>query len=523
MPLATATPPLPERPAWRELWRSLVLTAVVIAAVTTALAVSLYNRELELHRQTIDAVAELRAQQLGTWVLERLQSASLHATSFPQAEMYQQWREERDPEARDRLFLRLSQFATAGGFTSVMLLDETGELLWHEDAAPELLTREHRDELLTAAARLPSAYIGPYYDTRGELQLDFVTRLPVAPPAPQPVVVLHVRCGDFLGDDLLRFPVPVEGSQVQLFRRAGAEVMLLSRLDPDGVGGPALTVLPVAQTLLAELPASLDPARPARVTGPDLRGVEVHGAAADVPGTDWLLVATVDARESLRAALPLVFWTAALGILLYFAIAAVLVMRRQQQQLARSVAAQQEQAGQLRAMQLLGAIADSSTDCIYVKDLEGRYLLFNRASTEFTGRTAEEVLGKDDRFLFPPSQAEMLLATHEHVLEAGRTVTVEETVDSVNGTRFVLATKGPLYDDDGTLIGVYGIARDVTEQQLSAIRLQRQREELARQNKELVRFNRVMVGRELEMRRLKEEVNELARQLGREPPYKLHE
>jgi len=51
--------------------------------------------------------------------------------------------------------------------------------------------------------------------------------------------------------------------------------------------------------------------------------------------------------------------------------------------------------------------------------------------------------------------------------------------------------------------------------------LRRQTQELAQRNAELERFNRATVGRELDMIALKQQVNELSRQLGQEPPYPL--
>ena len=56
----------------------------------------------------------------------------------------------------------------------------------------------------------------------------------------------------------------------------------------------------------------------------------------------------------------------------------------------------------LRALHLLGVVSDSSPDAIYVKDRQGRYLLFNRAAGQMVGKDPAEVLGQDDRAIFPP-------------------------------------------------------------------------------------------------------------------------
>lgn len=167
-----------------------------------------------------------------------------------------------------------------------------------------------------------------------------------------------------------------------------------------------------------------------------------------------------------------------------------------------------------RSLNLLGAIAENSDDAIFAKDLEGRYLLFNTAAGRFVGKPPAEVLGRDDRDLFPPDQAEMLMAIGQRIVATGRTESNEEALDTPQGRRIFQATKGPLRDSDQHIFGSFGIARDITERKQGEA-------ELSCRLEELERFNRASIGRELDMIRLKREVNTLAQQLGRTPPYPL--
>ena len=52
---------------------------------------------------------------------------------------------------------------------------------------------------------------------------------------------------------------------------------------------------------------------------------------------------------------------------------------------------------------MLMAIADASVDAIFAKDEQGRYLLFSNAAARIVGKPADQVVGKDDRALFPPA------------------------------------------------------------------------------------------------------------------------
>jgi len=114
-------------------------------------------------------------------------------------------------------------------------------------------------------------------------------------------------------------------------------------------------------------------------------------------------------------------------------------------------------------MQLLAAIADHTDDVIFAKDTAGRYLVFNRAAGRYLDRSTDDVLGRDDRALFPPEQAKMLMADDRRVMTEGKIATGEETLATALGPRTLLVTKGPLHDETGKISGVFGIAHDISE------------------------------------------------------------
>ena len=117
----------------------------------------------------------------------------------------------------------------------------------------------------------------------------------------------------------------------------------------------------------------------------------------------------------------------------------------------------------VRTLSLLATIVDNSTDAIYAKDLEGRYLLVNRETARILGLSVESMVGKNDAALFPMAQANMLRDNDLRVIAGNETKTEEETLSSVAGMRIFLDTKGPLRDSEGCVIGMFGISRDITE------------------------------------------------------------
>lgn len=134
-----------------------------------------------------------------------------------------------------------------------------------------------------------------------------------------------------------------------------------------------------------------------------------------------------------------------------------------------------------RASRLLQAIANNSPDAIFAKDTEGRYQLFNHEAGRLAGRPVAQVLGQDDTVMFPREQALMLRRHDERVMSLDQAETFEETVDTTMGRLIFSATKGPLRNADGQVVGVFGISRDVTQRRATedALRLSEQKFRLA--------------------------------------------
>jgi len=121
---------------------------------------------------------------------------------------------------------------------------------------------------------------------------------------------------------------------------------------------------------------------------------------------------------------------------------------------------------------MLAALFSATTDAVYVKDPQGRYLFVNRAAEAITGKSASEALGKDDTAVFAPAEATVVMEGDRLAMAAPAPVTYEETVtDAAGVVRTYLSTKGPVRDKAGTLLGLFGIARDVTERKRAEMEL----------------------------------------------------
>ncbi len=116
-----------------------------------------------------------------------------------------------------------------------------------------------------------------------------------------------------------------------------------------------------------------------------------------------------------------------------------------------------------RSERLLRAVLDGTTDAVFVKDRDGRYLLANGATVRFIGRPVADVLGRNDLELFEAASAERLLANDRAILTGGEVVTLEETLTSAGVSRTYQTTKAPYRDATGTVVGLVGVARDISD------------------------------------------------------------
>jgi PAS domain S-box-containing protein len=126
-----------------------------------------------------------------------------------------------------------------------------------------------------------------------------------------------------------------------------------------------------------------------------------------------------------------------------------------------------------KTLGMLEAVIEGTTDDVFVKDLDGRFITVNAKAAHTLGRPREELLGRLLHDVLPHDVADMMAETDRQILERGTVETFEELVSVDGEPRVHLTTKGPYRARDGTLLGTFGIARNITARK-------RQEEELVR-------------------------------------------
>ena len=117
-----------------------------------------------------------------------------------------------------------------------------------------------------------------------------------------------------------------------------------------------------------------------------------------------------------------------------------------------------------RRGQLLRLVIETSPDPVFVKNRKSQILFANPAAMRAIGLPAEQVVGRSDREFYGDSSAGSAIEENDRrIMERGVEEVVEEAIPSPGGERVFLSTKTPWRDSTGAVIGLVGIARDITK------------------------------------------------------------
>jgi PAS domain S-box-containing protein len=161
-----------------------------------------------------------------------------------------------------------------------------------------------------------------------------------------------------------------------------------------------------------------------------------------------------------------------------------------------------EQSVQARTAELrqqtryLRTLIDTLPLWVWLKDTRRRYLATNQANADACGHTVDEMIGKRDQDLWPPELAQRRDADDMEVMASSQRKTVEEAIAGANGIVWMETFRAPVLDEDGSVLGTVGAARNISERKAAeaareaalteAVRLARQRSEfLAQMSHEL--------------------------------------
>jgi PAS domain S-box-containing protein len=125
---------------------------------------------------------------------------------------------------------------------------------------------------------------------------------------------------------------------------------------------------------------------------------------------------------------------------------------------------------------LLKALEENIPDTIYFKDLQGHFIHRSKVYVRaFNLISVTEAIGMTDFDLFTQEHARTAFEDEQRIIRTGEPLLDREEKEAWldRPARWVLTRKMPLRDQQGTIVGTFGISRDITERKRAEIEIHR--------------------------------------------------
>ena len=131
---------------------------------------------------------------------------------------------------------------------------------------------------------------------------------------------------------------------------------------------------------------------------------------------------------------------------------------------------------------LLNQLLHGTLDVIYFKDTESRMILCNDAcARKHNWASPAEGVGKTDFDVFAKEHAQQAYEDERRIMETGEAlIGIEEREVWPDGrVTWCSSTKVPLRNGDGSIVGIFGLSRDITDKKETQLQAQRYAEQVA--------------------------------------------
>ena len=128
-----------------------------------------------------------------------------------------------------------------------------------------------------------------------------------------------------------------------------------------------------------------------------------------------------------------------------------------------------------RQTTFLNNVINTIPDLIWIKDLDGKYLTCNRSFEHFYGAPKDKIVGKTDYDFVDENLADSFKENDEKTVQSGKTIESEKHLVFADGSYSGLfSTRNtPMICDNGDVIGILGIAHDITMRKAREDKLQK--------------------------------------------------
>ncbi|MBN1952179.1 MAG: PAS domain-containing protein [Bacteroidales bacterium] len=118
---------------------------------------------------------------------------------------------------------------------------------------------------------------------------------------------------------------------------------------------------------------------------------------------------------------------------------------------------------------LFNALLNNANEYIYFKDDKSRFIRMSQSMVKmFKVRSMNDIIGKTDFDFFDDEHAQPAFDDEQKIVKSGKPMKekIEKEVRKDGSVSYVSTTKMPLIDQDGKIVGTWGISKDVTDSKI---------------------------------------------------------
>jgi len=440
----------------------LLLVIIIFAGVVYFLVQKSYIIQNEQHK--LAAIADFRVAQIEWWRNERLNHIEYIYNNPLFARMVKVFFENPDnAEKRQDIDIWLKSLQARGLFAETYLFDAKGKKIISSKGAGELGAHAKRliAEALTANHKpvfsdlhsVPNANFAHF-----DIVIPLI--LPETPETVTGILFMRMNPQSGLSERIQSWPTFSLTAETFLIRRDEDSVLFLSdlRFRKD----TALKFrIPLKDDRIVEVKA-VNGAE-GIINGVDYRGVPVLAVARKIPDTSWIMIAKVDKKE-IYAPLREQAWIAGTGMFfLIIGAAAGIRFWWWRQRTGFYLELYEERKHSEEKVRQLASVVENSNDVIFTMTMGGIITSWNKGAESSFGYKESEVFGKPVALLMPPEKQKDAAAFLKKIKEGDRIEYYETVYRRKDGKNVNLSLSiSPVTDNDGNIVGVSFIGRDVT-------------------------------------------------------------
>ena len=437
------------------------ILSILILSILVAITGYYYYKDAaedlrEEKEKDLQAIAELKINQLVEWKNERLSEAEFFATDPEFIQNITSLRNGKNiQQTRSYLRERLSHIKENHGYKNIFIVSPDKNQLFSLNREFDTMGPVTSDFIDSAKSKKKITFTDFHRcNSHKFIHLDFIAPVINEKEKVIAIAIFRIDPHSYLYPLIQSWPTPSKTAETILVHQKGDSVVFLNELRHRKNTAVNLSIS-LDKKNISAVQAVLG--NTGIFQGRDYRGVKVLSDISPVPETGWFLLAEVDQREILSEIHTKGTYIGFFAVLLILLIvtAILLMYSYQRQNLYKKLWQSQEE---------FKATLDNIPDVIAIYDTNFRIRYINSATEKITGHPPDYFIGKYEQDLWPAEVSKKTMGIIEKAYKNRRTISEEVDISlPKTGLRNLLITCVPIFEKNNTVREIIAVTHDLTK------------------------------------------------------------